>query len=288
MGFFLSRTVLSTVIREWQLLCLALMFFTRFPVPKSTPYSEQRMNQANRYFSLVGLMLGVLTCLCFYWLSLYFSIAAAITLTLIVSIAFTGAFHEDGLADMADGIGGGLTSERRLVIMKDSRIGTYGAVSLCLILLFKFVLWSDLAKLGLFIPSILLSYALSRAIAASLIINTAYVSDNDSSKSKPVAAKQSSLELIILVVIGCLPVFFFIEIASFSVFVLSLFTVLVSFRYIFRKWLIKRIGGLTGDCLGAAQQISEVLIYLVILFHLQQISDPTASLVQNLYVTGAH
>ena len=276
----------SVLIRQWQLLCLAVMFFTRLPVPKSTPYSEQRMNQANRYFSLVGLIVGGLVCAVFGWLTLYFSTTVSVVLAMILSVVVTGAFHEDGLADMADGIGGGTSIERRLAIMKDSRLGSYGAVTLLLILLLKFTLLTGLAELGLLIPSILLSYALSRAVAASLIFNTPYVSEEDCSKSKPLAAKQSLHELVILIAIGCLPLFFFVAINDFVSFFLVLSLVLVSFRYFFRAWLVKGLAGFTGDCLGAAQQTSEVVIYLVILFHLAPLNSVTNKINNVLFVGG--
>ena len=259
---------LSKLKSQWQLFCLALMFFTRLPVPANTPYSEERMNQANRYFSAVGIVIAALVALSFYFFSSYFSLHVSVLLAMIISVFITGAFHEDGLADMADGIGGGLTVEKRLTIMKDSRIGTYGAITLVLSLFLKFLLLVDLAKLNYFIPSIFLAYALSRAVAASLISMLPYVADIDASKSKPLAAKQSDFELTILFIVGCLPFLFFISISNFSSFLFVCFAVLLAFRWLFKTWLIKRIGGFTGDCLGAAQQISELLIYLVIYSHL--------------------
>jgi len=277
----------SQINRQWQLFCLAVMFFTRLPVPKSTPYSALRMNQANRYFSLVGLLVALLVAIAFSGLTVFFSMTVSIVLAMILSVFITGAFHEDGIADMADGIGGGTSIERRLAIMKDSRLGSYGAVTLVLTMLLKFTLLTDLAELGLFIPALLLSYGLSRALAASLIFNTPYVAEEGSSKSQSVAAKQSLSELGILIAIGCLPLYFFIAINSFVSLVLILFVALLSFRYLFRLWLLKRLAGLTGDCLGAAQQISEILIYLVILFQLAPVNN-TASKISNVFfATGA-
>jgi len=265
----------SAFIYQWQLFCLAMMFFTRIPVSKNLPYSSERMNQANRYYSLVGFVLALILAIAFYWLQLTFSFTISVVLVMVLSVLLTGAFHEDGLADMADGIGGGYTIERRLTIMKDSRIGTYGSVSLVLVLLLKFTLLVDLAQAQLLIPSLFLAYALSRAVSASLILNTPYVADVDSSKSKPLAEQQSLNDLAILLLIGCLPLFFFKANISIFPLIFDCCLVLVIFRWGFRKWLLSRIGGFTGDCLGAAQQISELLIYLVIL---AQISEPITKL----------
>ena len=250
--------------QQWQLFCLAVMFFTRFPVPKSTPYSADLMNKANRYFPLVGLLIAILLSGLYFGLRFIFPLDIAVLLIMIASLLFTGAFHEDGLADMSDGMGGGFSVEKRLAIMKDSRIGTYGAVTLLVSLLLKFTLLVALAKQELLISSLVLAYVLSRAVAASLIFNTAYVSDEASSKSKPLANQQSLIELLMVLSCGFLALVVFIKQPWFITLVVSVVISLAVFRFIFRRWLIKRISGFTGDCLGAAQQISELVIYLCI------------------------
>ncbi len=261
---FLRQGALAFIKYQWQLFSLAVMFFSRLPVSNNIPYSALRMNQANRYFSMVGLLIGGILALVFYVIQPIFPLEVAIILLMISSVLLTGAFHEDGLADMADGMGGGYTVENRLLIMKDSRIGTYGSVSLLLALLLKFYLLLILAQHGQLIFSLIFAYGLSRALAASLIFNTQYVSDSEGSKSKPLAAQQSLTELLLNIVVAVLPCLFIKEIFPelFNILLLT-FVSLFIFRFCFRRWLIARIGGFTGDCLGAAQQISELIIYLV-------------------------
>ncbi|ENE5197235.1 adenosylcobinamide-GDP ribazoletransferase [Vibrio parahaemolyticus] len=249
-----------------ELFLLAVSFFSRLPVPSDLPYSEERMNQAGRYFALVGVILGVLCALVFYFTQLIFPDSVAIVLTMAFSLLLTGAFHEDGLTDMADGIGGGMTVERRLSIMKDSRIGTYGAATLVMALLAKFVLWSELVHLPDFWLVIVVAYTTSRALAATLIYDMPYVSDSDTSKSKPLANKQSSSEVAILLFTAGVVSLFLGEMQT-SFIVIVLFT----FRFAFKRWLTKRIGGFTGDCLGAAQQLSELLVYLTLIAFYQNI-----------------
>lgn len=253
-----ERSLKDRVTYQWELFTLAMGFFSRLPMPKNTPYSEERMNRSGRYFSTVGLLLGILCGGVFLLLDTLLPSAVATLLTMSFSLMLTGAFHEDGLTDMADGIGGGMTLERRLAIMKDSRIGTYGASALIMALLGKWVLLNEIVSMtGLFMV-IVTSYTFSRAIAASLIYDMPYVSDLDTSKSKPLANKQTRGELVFLLLVGVLPgLWFGLEFAL----VLSVVTYL--FRTGFKKWLIARIGGFTGDCLGAAQQLMELLIYLV-------------------------
>ncbi len=248
---------MAAVKYQYQLFMLALGFFSRIPVPASIPYSEQRMNQAGRYFALVGLLLGCL-CAVFLWiLSLFLPDTIALFLMMAFSLMLTGAFHEDGLTDMADGIGGGMTIERRLEIMKDSRIGTYGASALIMALLGKYLLLSELESV---IAGIIVAYTMSRGVAASLIYDTPYVSDAGTSKSKPLAQQQSFNELIILAVTALTPCL----LVGFNL-TLTLVIVLLAFRVLFKYWITARIGGFTGDCLGAAQQLSELLIYLCLI-----------------------
>lgn len=249
-----------TLKYQYQLFMLALGFFSRIPVPASIPYSEERMNQAGRYFALVGLLLGSLCALVYGLASSVLPASVAIIIMMVFSLMLTGAFHEDGLTDMADGIGGGMTLERRLTIMKDSRIGTYGASALVMALLGKYVLLSELVKFEQIATFILVAYTLSRAVAASLIYDMPYVSDADASKSKPLAQQQSKLELTVLLATGVLPCLFM----SLPVAV-TLVAVIIVFRFLFKRWLLARIGGFTGDCLGAAQQLSELLIYLTLI-----------------------
>ena len=243
---------------QWQLFSLAMGFFSRLPMPKNTPYSEERMNRSGRYFSTVGLLLGALCGGLFLLLDTVLPSSIAIFLMMSFSLMLTGAFHEDGLTDMADGIGGGMTLERRLTIMKDSRIGTYGSSALIMALLGKWVLLNELVSMAGLFMVIVTSYTFSRAIAASLIYDMPYVSDLDTSKSKPLANKQTKGELVFLMLVGLLPSLWFG-----LAFTCVLAVIAYLFRVGFKKWLIARIGGFTGDCLGAAQQLMELLIYVV-------------------------
>ncbi|WP_260258371.1 adenosylcobinamide-GDP ribazoletransferase [Vibrio intestinalis] len=250
----------SNLRYQLELFWLALGFFSRIPIPANTLYSEQRMNQAGRYFGLVGCVIGAICALTYFLFSLLFPVSVAVFLTMVVSLLLTGAFHEDGLTDMADGIGGGMTLEKRLTIMKDSRIGTYGASALIMALLGKFVLLTELAQSVDLLVIILVAYTVSRCVAATLIYDMEYVSDPDSSKSKPLANRQSQSELAIIIATAiCASLLLDVQIA------LSVLVVAVVFRAAFKRWLNKRLGGFTGDCLGGAQQLTELLIYLVVL-----------------------
>lgn len=248
---------LSTEIaKQFNLFLIAIGFFSRLPVTVMTEYSEQRLNQANRYFGVVGWLLGAIVAAGFVLFSWYFPEPIALFLAMVLSLLLTGAFHEDGLADMFDGFGGGFTAERKLEIMKDSRLGTYGSCALFAALSGKFLLLSHVQDI---VVAVLVAYPLSRVVAASFIFDMPYVSDLDKSKSKPLATRQSFNELMILLFTGAVALFIAPEGT-----VLTLIIALLVFRIWFKRFLLKQINGFTGDCLGASVQLSELLIYLVL------------------------
>lgn len=256
----------KTLKYQMELFWLAMGFFTRIPIPSVTPYSEERMNRAGRYFPLVGMLVGFLVYLGYCVISLFLPLEVAVLLAMVLSVLITGAFHEDGLADMADGIGGGMTIERRLTIMKDSRLGTYGTITLSLALLLKWQLLVALLGSGLVSPALILisAYTLSRAVAVTLIYDMNYVNESDGSKSKPLAQKQTLSEFWCAIAIGVTPLLWLNGYSS-----MFIVTAMIVLRSIFKIWLNKRLGGFTGDCLGAVQQIAEITIYIVMLSLMQ-------------------
>ncbi|MCU4674648.1 adenosylcobinamide-GDP ribazoletransferase [Catenovulum sp. 2E275] len=254
--------MLKLIKQEINLFAIALTFFSRIPSPVTIDFSAQNLSRANRYFALVGWILGGLVALVFSIANLVFSDAISLWLAMAASLLLTGCFHEDGLADMADGFGGGYTLEKKLNIMKDSRLGTYGASILIFALAGKFLLLAELLNyqlnaIWLYLP---FAYALSRTVAASLIFDMQYQSEDLTSKSKPLANQQSLTELMILIV-SILPAIFWLATEP----LFAVIICMILFRWCFKAYLQRQIQGYTGDCLGAAQQIAELLIYLVLL-----------------------
>lgn len=254
---------MKTLKHQLNLFFLALGFFSRIPMPSWINYSPENLNRASRYFTLVGWLLGGLVALVFLAADYLFSNSISLWLAMAFSLLLTGAFHEDGLADTADGFGGAFLREKKISIMKDSRIGTYGATALVMALLGKYVLLIENSQIAL---SIFIAYALSRAVAASLVFDMRYVAEDDGSKSKPLANNQSKTDLVILLA-TCLPVFFLLQWQK----AVLIIAVLILVRYAAKFYFQKQIGGYTGDCLGAAQQISELVIYALLLINLGKI-----------------
>ncbi len=235
----------------------AVLFFTRIPCPKWVDHSSEALNKSSRYFSLVGIIVGSIAAAVYYVSSFIFSTEISLVLSMISSIWTTGAFHEDGFADTCDGFGGGWTKEKILTIMKDSRLGTFGVIGLLSILSLKFLSLKELSS-QINIPLVLISgHAISRFIATILLYTHEYVRDFDSSKVKPTTKQMSTTSLVISAIFGILPLFFFQKLIVF----ISIFPLLVTYLYMgnfFKKW----IGGQTGDCAGALQQVAEVVFYI--------------------------
>ncbi len=235
------------------------MFYTRIPVPKSTGFSPENLNKATRYFPLIGIIVGSAGALSFWTIYQLFPLHIAILAGLISMILLTGAFHEDAFSDFCDGFGGGYEKKQILAIMKDSRVGTYGAIGLILLILTKFILLCEFKPSQ--IPLILIAaHAMSRVNPVIMIFSSQYIRDDNSAKSKPVGQKNSINTLILAIIFGLLPLVFISPlIIPFLIFAYALI-----FIY-FRHYVHKKVGGYTGDILGALQQFSEVGFYLTYL-----------------------
>ncbi|NGP86847.1 adenosylcobinamide-GDP ribazoletransferase [Fodinibius halophilus] len=241
--------------REIQVFLTAVMFFTKIPCPKWVDHSPEFLNESARYFSLMGIIVGSVGAGVFWGFNLIFPQPIAILLSMLATIWLTGAFHEDGLADMFDGFGGGWTKEKILSIMKDSRIGTFGVAGLAGILALKFVSLNELPSAA--IPFLLIAgHAVSRFLATTLIMTHDYVR-GEPSKAKPVAKKMSPFSITVSAVFGLLPL---LLVPHYWIWLslIPMVAVLVYLGYFFNKW----IGGHTGDCSGATQQLTEVTFYL--------------------------
>jgi adenosylcobinamide-GDP ribazoletransferase len=259
-------------MKEWKIFLTAIMYFTRIRVPKSIGHEPEFLNKATKYFPLVGWVVGGFSALLFLVFSRFISTDIGILASIVGGILLTGAFHEDGFADVCDGFGGGWTKEKILLIMKDSRVGAFGVIGLITILSSKFLLLRELPSFTpelnapshlifynyrYFIGGIIAAHSLSRLMPVLAIQWTDNVTDPEHSKSKPVTSRRLSIgELLIAVLCGVLPLAFF----PWSFWLVIAPAGYISFEMVryFKKW----IGGYTGDCLGAIQQVTELAVYL--------------------------
>ena len=257
-----SNLTMSWLRKQVNLLLIAVSFFTRIPIPAWVEFDSDKLNKASRYFGVVGLIVGGISAAVFWLSQFILPNGVAVILAIITSVLVTGGFHEDGLADTADGFGGGWKVADKLKIMKDSRIGTYGTLALGLTLLLK---WQLLVEIALYSPlkaaiALIVAHPLSRVVAASMIFSEQYVTEDDGSKSKPLAQHQHINDLLIL----CLSGFAVLACLNGMVAFVLLLS-LVAIRQLLIWGFNRQIGGYTGDTLGAAQQISELMCYGIIL-----------------------
>lgn len=255
-----SRSAVTTkVTTEWQAFWLAIGFLTRIPMLARIEYSPQLMNQSSLYFPVVGLLLGAIYAAAYGLLAIAFSPLVSVLLVVLLHLWLTGAFHEDGLADSVDALGGGHTPAKRLEIMKDSRIGTYGTVALVLTLALKVALVLETTPVWL---ALLVAPAIARLTPLLLMGNLPYVTNPAKSKSKSVADGFSRPRR--LLAIG-----FTLALALiFSLWEpLLLVWCVVATAGVALLWgcyLNSRLGGYTGDTLGASVVISELVLLLLI------------------------
>ena len=245
--------------RELEYFFGAVRFFTRLPVPAWVGHSSEALNRSARYFPAVGLLIGGIGALVYLGAALLWPPAVAILLSMAATIYATGAFHEDGLADTVDGLGGGWEKLRILEIMKDSRVGSYGVVAMVLALLGKFTLLCALEPA--LVPLVLLAgHSLSRFCSTVLLATMEYVREDLLAKAKPLATGLSGGAVLVallapLAALSLLPPE---KVLAGSV-LAALATLWLAGK--FKRWL----GGYTGDCLGAVQQVSEIAFYLGVL-----------------------
>lgn len=253
------------MMRELEVFLAALRYFTRLPVPSWVGHSEQQLEHAACYLPLVGIVVGGVGALVTALATLALPPALAVLLGMAATLLVTGAIHEDGFADAVDGFGGSQDKDRVLQIMKDSRIGSFGAIGITLMLLGKFnallqiLAWDGLRMLA---AALVAGHALSRLAPVALMFALSYVREDENAKSRPLAQPLSIRALGVAAAFGLAPC---LLVARWRVLValgLAAAVTLLAARY-----FVRRIGGYTGDCLGATQQAAELAFYAGLVLH---------------------
>ncbi len=253
----------TVCVHQLRLFFIALQFFTRLPIPRWVGFEPDWLQHGARYFALVGVVVGAITSAVYACASWLWPQTVAVLLSTIAGIYLTGAFHEDGFADVCDGFGGAAAPERVLEIMRDSRIGAYGAIGIALMLGLKCAALVYLPAQAA-ISALLMAHPLSRLASTFLIWCLAYV--RAEGKAKPLAQSISTAELGIATGTALAPIFV-LGLAgwlSWYAIVAGLTAAALATLWL-KKLFLRRIGGYTGDCLGALQQVAEVACYLAVL-----------------------
>jgi adenosylcobinamide-GDP ribazoletransferase len=252
---------------------LALQFFTRVPVTGRLAgwvgFSPTMLRASAAHFPGVGWLAGALAAGVFLLaqagLSGVAGAAVAALLSTLATVLLTGAFHEDGLADVADGLGGSADRARALEIMKDSRIGAFGAIALVLALGLKIALLATLARQGALTAAAALlgAHVLSRLAPLFLIRWLPYVGNSAASKAKPLADAIGGTALLVGVVYSIPAVALLLLAHGLLQGMAAVLACMLGALYMARLFR-RRLQGFTGDGLGATQQVCELAIYLAL------------------------
>lgn len=255
---------------------LAVQYFTRIPVTgplaEWVGYSPQMLRASAAHFPGVGLLVGAVTALVFGLVLWALPEAAhgggyaplvAAALSTGLGLLLTGAFHEDGLADVADGLGGSRDRARALDIMKDSRVGAFGAIAIAMVLLTKLALLAMLGSIDVVLAcaGLLAAHVASRAFPLLIVRALPHVGDEGHSKSKPVADRIDTSALVAAAAwlavglgVACLLV-------GGGSLLGGLAGAALACLWMWRLFTV-RLQGFTGDCLGATQQVCELAFYV--------------------------
>ncbi|MDH5680510.1 MAG: adenosylcobinamide-GDP ribazoletransferase [Spirochaetota bacterium] len=243
----------------------ALSYFTIVPSPRWISFSEDSLNRASGLFPLIGTLVGTVGAIVFLTANLILPLSISIVLSMVSTVLLTGALHEDGFADFCDAFGGGWNKEKILSIMKDSRLGTFGTLGLSLILLLKYLTLSEINSQS-FVLILITGHTLSRFISGTMIYTHSHAYDlsdtkdlpTEIQKSKPLATKMTIQQLILSATLGLWPLILF-----FDPFIAIVPVLLYLIKLYFASYIVRWIGGYTGDCLGALQQITEIIFYIL-------------------------
>ena len=231
------------------------MFLTRLPAPVKLHWSESELAHSTPWFAVVGVIVGSIAAFAWWIGYLYWSPLIAAVFAVTASVLTTGAFHEDGLADSADGLGGAFDIEKKLVIMRDSRIGTYGSVALILTIVAKtgaIALLPPETAISVFIGA----HMLGRWSSVPLIKYNVYVREQGT--GKPFASMVTTRSVIASSTFAL-----FCSVVCFKSATLFVIPVILVFLYLAQWYVRRKLGGITGDILGAINSLTELLVYLI-------------------------
>ena len=246
----------ASIGREATRYLVAQQFLTRLPTPDWIEYEPGGLARAAKYFPIVGLVVGAIAALTWMIFAPILPTPLAAGLAIGVMIIVTGALHEDGFADCCDGLGGGANREKALEIMRDSQIGAYGAIGLIGTIGFR---WAALSTFELAegIAALVLAPVLGRGAMVIMLTFGTYARTEGAARD--VRDGVTKPELAIALALCAI-----VTLASAGVTgLLAAIAVLIA-AVLWLKWLTFRLGGYTGDGLGAVEQISQVITFLVL------------------------
>ncbi len=254
-------------ISWWMPPMLAVQFLTRIPVPGlnrlTAEHARYGLTRSVVWFPLVGALVGALTAAVLVGTAHIWPRAIAVIVALLFEARLTGAFHEDAVADFCDAFGGGHDRESTLRIMKDSRIGSYGALGLLLAVGLRAALLIALSQ-NMVIVALIASACFGRLLAVMVMALIAPASTaSEEGLAKDVGARTGLRDLFLAIIVASPFIGFFAWFHVFAAMLTTLGTAL--FLIWFRSLLLRRLEGTTGDCLGFAAYAGQLILLLAAL-----------------------
>ncbi len=242
-------------------LLVALQFLTRLRLHFEVDFTPDAARASPRWYPGAGVLIGLIAGVIYWGAALVFPPLIAVLVSVAAGLIVTGGLHEDGFADACDGLGGVRPRERVLEIMRDSRIGTYGVLGLGLMLGTKVAALAALPMAAL--PFVLIAgHAASRASMLWVMASSDYVRGSGAATAVAGGIDQRAIQIgLATTALALLPLLFVLPVLS----VILGLAGLAAGHYAMRHRFERRLGGYTGDCLGAVQQSSEVGFYLGLL-----------------------
>jgi len=255
---------MSTLRRELHLVRVALQFLTRIPVPTPRVWCDSWLNDCVRYFPLAGAVVGAVGVAVLWTAGQLWPAGVAALLAVATAVWLTGAFHEDGLADTFDALGGSVSREKARAILKDPRIGSYGAIALVLVTLLRVaavavMLERNVARAA---TALVLAHVLGRVAPVVVMARLPYAGDIAHAKAKPLATAVRPVNLWIALGWSALAVALSCATSSLAE-PLTALAAALGVACTMTWWLRRRLGGYTGDTLGATEQLAELSVLLV-------------------------
>lgn len=238
---------------------LMLQFFTRLPININIEVKEEDFQKGIVYFPLVGAVIGVLSAASFLLFNKFLNSFIAIILMVLINIMFTGALHLDGLADTCDGIFSARKKERMLEIMRDSRVGTNGVIAIFFDLALRIALLRSI-PVGFIVPVIIASNILSRTMLV-LMCGIGKYARAEGGLGNLFIGKTSKVQIFLAILIGATLSAVFLKVK-----LIIILPVLILSTLIINSYIASKIGGITGDVLGANNEIMEILVLFMVVF----------------------
>lgn len=241
-------------MRRWvEELLVAFQFLTRLPISR-VPYEPDSLSRSAKFFPVVGLVIGLGVSVLWHLLTPHLNRVLVALLIVTFLVLITGGLHEDGMSDSADAFGGGWNREQVLSILRDSRIGSFGALALVISVLARILLLSIL-PVNRFTAFVISAHVLCRwtTLPLGCFLRSARESDGQGAR---IAQKISPASLVSGTILSVASVLYLMHKSFWIPLLAAMITTALSGLYYFR-----RIGGVTGDCFGATNQLTEIAIY---------------------------